>query len=259
MVDQLRNVWRYREFVWILVIRNIKVKYQQSLLGFLWTLLNPLFTLSILLAVFTRVVRIPIKNYWAFLLSGYFVWNFIHQVLIAGTLVLAEHTTMIRSVAFPTEVPVLAAALSRLFEFLIEFTFVMVLIAALHHKTIPISFALSPVLVVIQLLLVLGFALPIAAIGVLYYDIRYMLPIVLTALFYISPIFYSVDLVPEKARIIYMINPIAHLLEIYHTVFYEGIMPSSIRVVTVTLITVSIDLAGYAIFNRYKPILPEVV
>lgn len=259
MTSQIHDVWRFRGLVRTLVVRNMKVKYQKSILGFLWTLLNPLIMLSILLVVFTHVVRIPIKNYWAFLLSGYFVWNFITQVLTAGSAELPSHTMMIRNAAFPREVPVLAAALSRLLEFFIELTLVMVVITLLHHGTIPLSFLIIPVLVVLQLLLALGLTLPIAAMAVFYYDVRHMLPIILTALFYVSPIFYSVDLVPEKFKPMYIINPVAHLLETYHTVLYEGIMPSPMGLATVTLFSVGTCLLGYGIFNHFKPFFSEIV
>jgi ABC-type polysaccharide/polyol phosphate export permease len=71
---RMERVWRYRELLHSLVVRNLKVKYQRSLLGFVWTLVNPLFTVAVLGVVFSQVVRIPLPHYWAFLLSGYFVW-----------------------------------------------------------------------------------------------------------------------------------------------------------------------------------------
>ena len=87
------EIWSYRDLLRNLVARNLKVKYQRSVLGFLWTLLNPLLTVGVLVMVFTFVVRVQIENYWAFLLSGYFVWNFISQSLNSATFVLAEHAS----------------------------------------------------------------------------------------------------------------------------------------------------------------------
>ena len=89
---RLRRVWRYRELLHSLVVRNLKVKYQRSLLGFVWTLVNPLLTVAILVVVFSHVVRIQVPHYWAFLLSGYFVWNFMLQTLNTGTWIFAEHS-----------------------------------------------------------------------------------------------------------------------------------------------------------------------
>ena len=99
------------------MVRNLKVKYQRSLLGFVWTLVNPLLTVTILVVVFSHVVRIQVPHYWAFLLSGYFVWNFMLQTLNTGTYIFAEHSRLTRSVAFPSEILVFSAAGSRLIEF----------------------------------------------------------------------------------------------------------------------------------------------
>ncbi|HEX2609433.1 MAG TPA: hypothetical protein VHK68_00390, partial [Gemmatimonadales bacterium] len=117
---RLDRVWRYRELLRSLIIRNLKVKYQRSLLGFVWTLLNPLLTVGILVLVFSHVVRISLPDYWAFVLSGYFVWNCILQTLNTGTYIFAEHSRLTRSVSFPSEILVFSAAGSRLLEFLAE-------------------------------------------------------------------------------------------------------------------------------------------
>src|SRR6476469_6297472 len=126
---RLDRVWRYRELLRSLIIRNLKVKYQRSLLGFVWTLLNPLLTVGILVLVFSHVVRISLPDYWAFVLSGYFVWNCILQTLNTGTYIFAEHSRLTRSVSFPSEILVFSAAGSRLLEFLAEIVLIMIVLA----------------------------------------------------------------------------------------------------------------------------------
>jgi ABC-type polysaccharide/polyol phosphate export permease len=259
LVDQAGTIWRYRELIRVLVARNIKVKYQRSALGLLWTLLNPLLMLLILMAVFTHIVRIPIPAYWAFLLSGYFVFHCVSQIMTASSLVYLEHATMVRSIAFPVEAPVVAATLSRLFEFLIEIGLTLLLIILFRHGGIPFSFILIPWLLLLMLLLTLGLAMPVAALSVFYYDVRHMLPAFLAALFYISPVFYSIDLVPEMLRPIYYINPIAYLLTIFHIVLYDGVLPSFLLLAGAPAVLVATFLVGYALFNRSKHLFAEVV
>jgi len=259
LLRQVWTVWRHRDLIRVLVVRNVKVKYQRSALGLLWTLLNPLLMLLILMVVFTHIVRIPIPAYWAFLLSGYFVFNCVSQILAASSLVYIEHATMVRSIAFPVEAPVVAATLSRFLEFLIELGLTLVLIMVFRHGGIPLSFLLIPWLVLLLLLLTLGLAMPLAALSVFYYDIRNMLPPLLAALFYISPVFYSVDLVPEILQPLYYINPIAYLLNIFHTVLYDGAWPSFLVLAAGTAIMTVTFLVGYALFNRYKHLFAEVV
>ena len=198
------------------------MKYQRSLLGFVWTLVNPLLTVTILVVVFSHVVRIPVPDYWAFLLSGYFVWNFMLQTLNTGTYIFAEHSRLTRSVAFPSEILVFGAAGSRLIEFVAEISLILIALAVFHHHTVPVSFALLPLLIVIQLLIAVGLALPIATLSVFYYDVYHALPIALTTLFYLSPVFYPATMVPAAARDLYFLNPIAGLLTLYHDVALSG-------------------------------------
>lgn len=253
------DVWRYRELLRNLVIRNLKVKYQRSALGFFWTLLNPLLTLAILTTVFSYIVQIPIPHYWAFLLSGYFVWHFLQQTMGAGAYIISEHAALRRSVAFPSEVLVLGATISRLAEFAVEMTLALIVLVLFHHGGVPSSFALLPVLLVLQLLLALGLVLPISALAVFYHDLQHALPAVLLTLFYISPVFYPAHMVPEPIQAAYLVNPIAGLLTLYHTVLYEGVLPSARFLGTVAAASVILFGMGYVAFHRHKRILAETV
>lgn len=255
----LRELWRYRELLRGLVVRNLKVKYQRSALGFAWTLLNPLLTVVILAVVFTRVVRLGIEDYWAFLLSGYFAWNFILQTLNTGTWIFNEHSDLTRSVPFPQEALVMSAALSRLLEFCGELALILIVLFLFRHHGAPASAVLVPLLMVLQLLLVIGLALPIATLSVFYYDVQHALPIALTSLFYASPVFYPASFVPEAFRPFYFINPAAGLLTLWHVVLYEGRMPSWELLGGTAAYSVGLFLLGYAIFNRYKSLFAETV
>lgn len=252
-------VWRFRWFLRALVIRNLKVKYQRSLLGFVWTIVNPLITAAILVAVFSQVVRIAVPDYWAFLVSGYFVWHSALQTLNTGTYILAEHARLTRSVAFPNEILVLSAALSRLLEFAAEMTLIVAVLVFFHHGTVPASLALLPVLVATQLLLVVGLALPIATLSAFYYDVQHALPIALTTLFYLSPVFYPASMVPDAVRPLYYLNPFAGLLTLYHAVLYEGVMPPLAALAGMAAASAAIAVLGYAVFRRYAPVFAEIV
>ena len=257
--SRLSQVWQHRELLRSMIIRNLKVKYQRSLLGFVWTLFNPLFTVAILVLVFSHVVRIPLPHYWAFVLSGYFVWNCMLQTLNTGTYIFAEHSRLTRSVAFPSEILVFGAVGSRVVEFLAEIILIMVLLAGFHHFRIPASYALLPVLVILQILIAIGLALPIATLSVFYYDVQHALPIALTTLFYLSPVFYPVAMVPEAIRPFYFINPMAGLLSLYHEILYLGHMPSLSLLLGVVAAALLVYSVGYAVFKRYASVYAEIV
>jgi ABC-type polysaccharide/polyol phosphate export permease len=257
--SRLREIWRYRELLRGLVVRNLKVKYQRSLLGFVWTLVNPLLTVSILVLVFSHVVRIQVPDYWAFLLSGYFVWNFMLQTLNTGTWIFSEHSRLTRSVAFPSELLVFSAAGSRLLEFIAEISLILALLILVHHRGVPDSYVLIPVLILIQIVMAIGLALPIATLSVFYYDVYHALPIALTSLFYLSPVFYPASLVPSAFQTLYFLNPIAGLLTLYHDVVYAGQWPSGMLLAATAGQAAIVYAFGYAVFHRYAAVFAEIV
>jgi len=255
----LGEVWRYRELLRGLIVRNLKVKYQRSMLGFIWTLLNPLLTIAVLTVVFTYFIKIRVPHYWAFVFSGYFVWNFMLQMISTATYVLAEHAPLRRSVAFPSEVLLFAAAASRLVEFAIEMAIAVILLIVIHHGTVPPSFILLPLLITLQVLLAIGLAFPVATLSVFYSDVQHAIPIMLLMLFYLSPVFYPASLVPLALRPFYFLNPIAGLLTLYHDALYGGHWPSGALLACMTVGSVGLCWVGYTLFNRYKRLFAEIV
>jgi lipopolysaccharide transport system permease protein len=258
-LSHLQNFWNYREFLLSLTIRNLKAKYQRSIFGFLWTLLNPLLSVGVLTVVFSRIVRIPMEHYWAFLFSGYFVWNCIHQTISSSTYVLVEHAQLSRSIAYPKEAPVLAAAFSRFIEFLFEMFLVLILVSLFHHRGLPASYVYLPWIMSVQFLVMIGFMLPVAALSVFFNDIHHGLPIVLWTLFYVTPIFYPLSMVGEPLRRYIWLNPFTGLLAMYQRVIYEGAAPSLMLCCGMTIFSLLLAWLGYGIFNRHKEIYAEIL
>lgn len=258
-VDSFVEVWRYRELLRNLVRWGLKVKYERSILGFFWTLLNPLFMVAILSAVFTHIVKIEMTHYWAFLLSGYFAWNTVAQGLNSATTILANHGSLRRSVRFPSEIVVFAAVATRVIEFAAEVLLVALVLVVAHHHEIPMSFLLLPVLFVPLTLVTVGLALPIATVSTFYRDAQHVLPIAIVALFYLTPVFYPLSFVPEAFRAWYVLNPFAPLLALFQDVLYHGRTPSLNALALATGLGFVLFLVGYAVFNRYKAVAAEIV
>jgi ABC-type polysaccharide/polyol phosphate export permease len=154
---------------------------------------------------------------------------------------------------------VLGSLASRLVEFGVELSLVVLALALVHHHGLPASFALLPLLVVLQTLLVLGLVLPLATLSVFYSDVQHALPILLMVLFYVSPVFYPARLVPATLYHLYFLNPIAGLLTLYQTVLYEGRLPSPALLAGVAAVAVVVCWLGHAIFHRYKGLFAELV
>jgi ABC-type polysaccharide/polyol phosphate export permease len=254
----LRDFWKFRVLLKHLVLRDVKVKYQRSVLGFVWTLLNPMFTLLVLWLVFTHVMRVDMARYWAFLVSGYFVWNCTSQCLNASTKILDEHASLSRNVMFPSGILVLSSLLSKTIEFLIELTLVVVLLVVAHHGRLPASFALLPVAIVLQLAITAGLMYPLAVVSVFFRDVQHALPILVTTLFYVTPVFYPATMIPEQARGLFLLNPLAWMLMVYHSILYDGRMPEPWLLGGLAAAAAVLFTIGYLIFKRYQNVCIEI-
>jgi ABC-type polysaccharide/polyol phosphate export permease len=259
MADGFRQSWEHRDLLFHLIQRNLKVKYQRSVLGFLWTLLNPVVTIGIMLTIFGFVLRLDVPKYWAFLLSGYFVWNFIFQCLASGATLLHQHTALIRSVPLPSEVLILGEVGSRFIEFFVELVLALVALTAFHHDKLPASFMLLPVLFLVLLLVTLGLLMPIVTLAAYYNDVQHTMPLVLLLLFYISPVFYPPRMVPQQLLPLYHVNPVAGLLQMFQTVLYEGAFPPLVNFTVFSSIAVVVFLGGWLLFARYRRLFPEIL
>jgi lipopolysaccharide transport system permease protein len=255
----LPELWRHRELLTRLVSRNLKMRYQRSVLGFLWALLNPLVTILILVGVFRYVIRIGVADYWAFLVSGYFVWVFVQHAVATSAGVITDHSYMTRSLAFPAEILVLSSVLARLVEFMAELALVVMALAVFQHHGIPPSMLLLPVVVAITLVLAIGLALPIAAAAVFFKDVQHAVPVALMMLGYLSPVFYPMSLVPERFRAVYLLNPVAALLTLYHEILYEGRLPALALLSGSVAMSVIICLAGVMLFRRQRALFAEII
>lgn len=255
----LASAWRYRELLRLVVVRNLKVRYQRSVLGFLWALLNPLATILILVFVFGYIVRIPVDNYWAFLASGYFAWVFIQHTLATSATIIDDHAHMIRGAGFPTEVLVFGQAVARGIEFLVELALATLLLVIFRHGAVPPSLLMLPLVIAIHFILTIGLALPIAVAAVFFHDVRHALPVGLMLVGYLSPVYYPAELVPDALQRIYMLNPIATLLSLYHSILYYGRWPAPGMVAGALLLSLIFLFAGHVVFQRYRRLFAEIV
>ena len=255
----LPDLWRHRELLSRLVVRNLKMRYQRSVLGFVWTLLNPLATIVILVMVFHYIIRIGVAEYWAFLVSGYFAWVFLQHTVATSAGVITDHSYMTRSLAFPAEILVLSSVLARLVEYLAELTIVVVALVVFHHHGIPVSMLLLPVIIVIHVLLAIGLAMPIAAAAVFFKDVQHAVPVGLMMLGYLAPVYYPLSLVPERFRTVYLLNPVAAVLALYHEILYEGRLPSPMLLVGSAALATVVCVIGVGLFRRQRALFAEII
>ncbi len=264
MLANLRQLFRYRALVQSLVARDLKARYRGSVLGFLWSFVNPLLLLLIYSFVFTVVIQRPgtsaLEPFALFMFCGILPWTWFQSSLLESSNVLIAGGNLIRKVLFPAEVLPIVSVFAGLVHF---FLGLPILAAFFFYYGKPVNvtdLALLPVIVLIQLALTLGLALIVSALTVHFRDLRDLLANLLTLWFFATPIIYSLGEAPPRVRPFLNVNPFTHLAVAYQEVlFIAGPFTAWSRLLVVGLFAGAILVVGYATFDRLRDTLAEEV
>jgi ABC-type polysaccharide/polyol phosphate export permease len=247
----LKDLYKYRELVWALAMKELRIRYKRSSLGFLWALLNPLLMMLILTAVFSTVMRIPVSHYAVFLISALLPWTFFSQALTYSAESIVGNGELLKKVAVPKSIFPVAAVISNAINFALSLLPLLVVLAVLRfpfHATL----AFLPVPFLALLLFTMGCGFLFSAANVYFRDVSHIVQLLLAAWFYLSPVIYSLDFVPARFQAWFRLNPMMYLLNGFRDAIYYGALPS-LALISASLGIGVIALAlGYAIFARYQ-------
>lgn len=211
---QLHDLWNYRELLYFLIWRDIKVRYKQSVLGVAWAIFKPLLTMIIFTIFFGKLVKVPTDGipYPIFAFTALLPWQFFAQALSESSNSLVMNQELITKVYFPRLVTPFAAALVGLVDFCLAF---IVLIAMMYFYGIHLSatILLVPVFVFLAIITALAFGLWLSALNVRYRDIHHVIPFITQVWLFLSPIVYPISVIPEKWRALYFLNPMVVVIE----------------------------------------------
>jgi lipopolysaccharide transport system permease protein len=209
-----KQIWLYRDLLFSLSGREIKLRYRQTALGVIWVVLQPLLGAGILSFVFNGIAKMPTDgaNPFVFTYAGLLTWNLFNATVTKGSGVLVGNASLISKVYFPR----LCLPLATIFPILIDLGValaMMALLMVINSVSVSLSILLWPIFVLITLTLGMGIGLIASSLMVTYRDIQHIVPVVLNLLLFGSPVAYSSKRVPEWAQGIYNLNPLVHLLE----------------------------------------------
>jgi lipopolysaccharide transport system permease protein len=268
MVAHLRELYRYRPLIATLVARELRARYRGSVLGFLWSFLNPLLLMLVYSLVFSVYLRVPMEHYAVFLFSGILPWLWFSSSLGHATGVIVGSGALVKRVLFPAEVLPLVSVLSNLVNLLLSLPLLGVFLLLVGKWPGPLLVFL-PLLLGLQLVLTVGLALPLAALNVHLRDVEQILANGLVLLFFLSPILYPVSTVPQSLdvggsltlplRPLYFLNPVAGLIQGYQNVLFFGRGPHWIHLGMVAVCAGIALWGGYRIFDRLRDGLAEEV
>ena len=251
MGELFRDTYRYRELIWALALKELRVRYKRSVLGFLWALLNPALLIVVMTLVFGTIMRFSIDHYAVFLLSTLLPWTFFSQSLAYSVESIVGNGDLLKKVRIAQLVFPVAAVVSNIINFLLSLLPLMLLIALMRFP-LHWTWVYLPVPMLGLFLFTLGTAFFFATINVFYRDVSHIVQILLSAWFYFSPVIYSLDFVSSKYRWLFRINPLLYVLNGFRLAVYYGMLPS-LKSVGMSLACGIIALiVGFAVFRRYQ-------
>lgn len=213
-MNRLKEIYKFKNLVYNLVSRDLKVKYKGSILGFFWSLLNPLIMLIVYTIAFKYIIRIRVENFPVFFLCAFLPWTFLSLSLSMAVSSIKDNANLVKKIYFPREILPLSIVLSNLVQFLL--TFIILIPALLLFKIklgLPLLFL--PLIIIFQLAFTSGLSFIFSSLNVFYSDVRHLLEILLQIWFWLTPIIYPVSLVPERFQALYRLNPMVLFVESY--------------------------------------------
>lgn len=256
--ERIRALWTRRELIVGLTKRDLQTRYKGSVLGILWSVLHPLILAGIYTLAVRFVLRIQIPNYAIFVLSGLLPWMFITSSLTIASMSIVSQGPLIKKIAFPREALPIASVAGQLVHFTIAYLIVVPAMALVQIGLGPALLAL-PVLMLLLAMFACGMALLVAAAQVYFPDTRHLLDVVLQLWFWVTPIIYSMEMVPERFRFLFNLNPLVPFFRAFRTVVLGFALPSMADTSVLVTMAVLVLAVGYGGFQRAQRRFAEFV
>lgn len=249
--ENLRLMWNYRELLWNLAHREINQRYKQSVLGYAWVILNPLFQLIVLNFVFSVVLKIPSQGvpFLIFLSVALLPWNFFAMSLSSSVNALISNSNLITKIYFPREILVYSTIIAKFVDFLFS-CLVLVLFFIIFKTPLNATLAWVPVILIIQLIFTAGLSLILSALNLFYRDIQYLLGLVIMLWMYLTPVMYPVEIIPERYRFIFSLNPMSVIINAYRQTILGGGQPNLTSLSIALVMSLFVFAIGFYIFKK---------
>jgi lipopolysaccharide transport system permease protein len=258
VAELCRSLIAHRELIGILVAKNLKLRYRGSVLGFCWTLLNPLLLMLVYTLVFSVYFRLDIDKYPAFLFSGLLPWIWFSSSLQQGVTCILDGAGLVTRSRFPAEVLPVVALTANTVNFLLTLPLLFVFLLV-FHVTLGPPVLILPVLIGLQYLLTVGPVLILAPVNVHFRDLQHIIVHLLTVGQLLTPIFYPASLIPESLRPWAYLNPLAVLFGAFQDVLYFNRLPPWPPLLGLLVLAVVMIAVSAAVFARYQKTFAEAL
>lgn len=250
MLGAAREVLRYKDFLRLLISTNIKSRYKRSVLGIAWSLLSPLLTMIVMSIAFSAIFRFSIPNYPVYVLAGLVFFGFFQESTTQSMRSLVWGSALLKKVYIPAATYPLSSVGTGLVNLILSLVTVLLIMLALSQSfSWPLLFV--PVAVLLIAVFSLGVGLIISTIAVFFSDVVEMWGVLVRALFYLTPVMYPEEILPERFVWLVRLNPLYHLLRCWRDPIYLGVLPPFESVVAGALSAMAVVLVGWWVFARH--------
>jgi ABC-2 type transport system permease protein len=250
--EGLHGLVAYRELIRNLVMKDLKLKYRGSALGFLWSLANPIIMLVVYWLAFTYILGLRRENFVYFLLVGMLAWGFFSSAVSMSTSSIVEGGGLLKSVRFPRAVLPLAAVLFNLAQYLLTFAVLLPIMLIMFGVAPAWPMTAFPVILALLVLFTIGVSMSVAAATAYFRDVKHLVEVGLGMLFWLTPVIYDLGDVPARLRLPILLAPLSPFVTALHQVFYHQSWPDVAIWVAAVAWSVAVFIGGLTLFLTYE-------
>ena len=250
----MAKLLKYQTVMWQLVSQQLTLKYRRTVFGYLWTLINPLITMSITAFVFSSLFKMELKSYVIYLFSGLIAWNCFSAMVTQTSGVFIANEALIKKIYLPKIIFPISQSFGVMIDSFFNFLAMYVIILFVHPVVTSATFFI-PISYLILFIFSFGIALSMSIATVFFRDLQYILSILMQGWFFLTPVMYKIDGVSEGAAILINANPVTPFIELFRAPIYLDELPSQASIFVCCLYAFISLVVGVIIFNRYKNII----
>lgn len=249
MIEFIKSIILYKDYLIQSVLRDLRKRYKRSLLGYFWSMLNPLLMMLVLTVVFSAMMRNMVEHYAVFLFAGMIPWAYFSSTSLSSLHSITGNIRIISQIPVPKYLFVLSLAFSNMYTFVISLVPLAIIALILGHP-ITWHYLLFPVFFIPLFLITVGLSLCLSALNVFFEDTEHLTGVVIQAMYFMCPILYPVTMLSENVSAILKFNPLFTMIEIFKDIFYYGQIPSLLLIGYATFTSVVVLMIGLFIFNK---------
>lgn len=256
-----KKLWAKRELLYFLVLRDISVRYKQTLAGFFWLLIQPILTVLIFTFVFGQITKIAVSNipYPVFVFSGLIFWNLFSRSIITSSESIVANQNLVKKIAFPRIILPLSSIGVHIIDFIFSFLIFLLLMLVFGYKPNLIGFLILPLVLFLTLISSFGIGCFFASINVKYRDIRLLLPFLVQLLFFLTPVIYPLASINKKYQLLLLLNPVAGAVETFKgLIFKTGDLDYQVLLSSL-LISFALFIIGIYKFKNQERFFADIV